>query len=63
MAKVEQSGDSRKSNFVLCSLLSVQYAKHYTGQACSASFLEEFFSETRILPVAYLHGIARTPVG
>src|SRR5829696_2803939 len=37
---------SRKSNFVLCSTLRTARPTSYTGQACSASFLEEFFSET-----------------
>src|SRR5829696_8191343 len=39
--------DFRKCNFVLCNALRTARSICYTGQACSASFLEEFFSETQ----------------
>src|SRR5215212_8285520 len=39
--------DFRKCNFVLCNALRTARSICYTGQACSASFREEFFSETQ----------------
>src|SRR5215212_11703363 len=39
--------DFRKCNFVLCNALRTARSICYTGQAYSASCLEEFFSETQ----------------
>jgi transposase len=44
--RVTEKAHSRKSNFVLCSDLRTPRAIGYTGRACSATLLEEFFSET-----------------
>ena len=44
--RVAEKAHSRKPSFVLCRDLRTARSIGYTGQACSASFREEFFSET-----------------
>ena len=44
----------RPCSLVLCSPGSATQTGRYTGQACSMSFLEEFFSETGLPAVPFL---------